>query len=30
MKGVFKNPDEYNEAGRDLENELYNVNCEYN
>ncbi len=27
MKGVFKNPDEYNEAVRDLENELYNVNC---
>lgn len=23
MKGIFKNPDEYNEAVRDLENELY-------
>ncbi len=25
MKGVFKSPDAYNEALRDLENELYNV-----
>ena len=25
MKGVFKSPDEYNEAVKDLENELYNV-----
>ncbi len=25
MKGIFKSPDEYNEAVRDLENELYNV-----
>ena len=25
MKGIFKNPDEYNEAVRELENELYNV-----
>ncbi len=25
MKGIFKSPEEYNEAVRDLENELYNV-----
>lgn len=25
MKGIFKNPDEYNEAVRDLENELYKI-----
>ncbi len=25
MKGVFKNPEEYNEALKELENELYNV-----
>ena len=25
MKGIFKSPDEYNEAVKDLENELYNV-----
>lgn len=25
MKGVFKSPEEYNEALRDLENELYNI-----
>jgi len=25
MRGIFKNPDAYNEAVRDLENELYNV-----
>ena len=25
MKGIFKSPDEYNEAVRDLENELYNI-----
>lgn len=25
MKGIFKNPEEYNEAVRDLENELYKV-----
>lgn len=25
MNGIFKNPDEYNEALRELENELYNI-----
>ena len=25
MKGIFKSPEEYNEAVRDLENELYNI-----
>ncbi len=25
MKGIFKSPEEYNEAVRDLENELYYV-----
>ena len=25
MKGIFKSPDEYNEAVKDLENELYNI-----
>ena len=25
MKGIFKSPEEYNEAVKELENELYNV-----
>jgi len=25
MKGIFKSPEEYNEAVKDLENELYKI-----